>query len=175
MKFTDTVEKLNESFGIDGKSCKERELEEIKEKALNENQKLEGEEPVPKDLDDENQKLEEEESFPKDIDDDEKLIRLIEKVLASPPEEFVSSPFIFENTKEAREHNSTILQDYDYDFKKCMNSIDISVIHPGSEFRDPKLLEPILKDHPDWPILKAIMKMGIDLGLDKDLKRDEET
>ncbi|GFH61799.1 hypothetical protein CTEN210_18275 [Chaetoceros tenuissimus] len=56
-----------------------------------------------------------------------------------------------------------------------MDEIDISVIHPGSEFRDPDLLEPILKDHPDWPVLKAIMKTGVDLGLDKELKRDEDT
>lgn len=156
MKFTDAVKKLHESFGLDGKSYEERKSKEVM--GLNEK---------PKSV--------KEESSTKKLDDDEKMIRLIEKVLESPPEEFVISPFIFEDTKNAREHNSKILEDYDYDFQRCMDAIDISVIHPGSEFRDPELLEPILKNHPDWPVLKAIMKTGVDLGLDKELKRDEET
>ena len=74
MKFTDAVKKLNESFGFDGKSYEERKSKEVK--GLNEKPKS-----VKK------------ESSTKKLDDDEKMIRLIEKVLESPPEEFVISPF----------------------------------------------------------------------------------
>ena len=91
------------------------------------------------------------------------MIRLIEKVHESPTEEFVLSPFVFEDTKEARENNSKILESHDYDFEKYMSEVEISVIHPGSEFWDPDLLEQILKDHPDWPVLKSIMKAGVNL------------
>ena len=79
MKFTDAVKKLNESFGLDGKSYEERKSKEVK--GLNEK---------PKSV--------KEESSTKKLDDDEKMIRLIEKVLESPPEEFVISLRTRENT-----------------------------------------------------------------------------
>jgi hypothetical protein len=108
-------------------------------------------------------------------DPDEKVVRLIQAILDTPSPTFKKSPFIFENTKKARVHNSRILEQFDFDFRAAMNSFDKSVIHPGSEFRDSELLEPLLKDHPDWVILKEIMDLGVDLGLDPSKIRDEET
>ena len=106
---------------------------------------------------------------------EEEVLKMIKKILDTPSPSFEKSPFIFENTKKARVHNSRILEQFDFDFRAAMNSFDKSVIHPGSEFRDSELLEPLLKDHPDWMILKEIMDLGVDLGLDPYKIRDEET
>lgn len=121
--------------------------------------------------------LQDKEDVPNDVSmkQEKGVIDLIKKILDTPSPTFKKSPFIFENTKKARVHNSRILQRFDYDFKKAMENLDKSVIHLGSKFRESDLLEPLLKNHPDWKILKEIMDCGVNLGFNPLKLRDEET
>ncbi|GFH62147.1 hypothetical protein CTEN210_18623 [Chaetoceros tenuissimus] len=140
-------------------------------------------EKVPLTKDEENCIQKEELSKPKEEKDDEekatpheeKVLKMIQKILNTPSPSFKESPFIFENTRKARIHNSKIIEKFDFDFKAAMESMERFVIHPGSKFRESELLEPLLRNHPDWEILKEIMDLGVDLGLDPSKTRDEAT
>lgn len=135
---------------------------------------------VPLTKDEDNCFQKEESSKPKEEKDDEKnatlheekVLEMIQKILNTPSPSFKESPFMFENTKKARVHNSKIIEKFDFDFKAAMESMEKSVIHPGSEFRELELLEPLLKNHSDWENLKEIMDLGVDLGLDPSKTHD---
>ena len=61
-----------------------------------------------------------------------------------------TSPFTFEFTAAATEHNTSILESFDYDLATDIDAYPGKTISPGSELRQPGQLEPLLRHHPTW-------------------------
>ena len=67
---------------------------------------------------------------------------------------------IFENTKEAAQTNSNILQRTNYDFEQFIVTQKNTILTPGSEFRSINTLGKLLGNHQDWQkIKKQFMKV----------------
>ena len=74
---------------------------------------------------------------------------------------FQDTPFIFNLTKSAAEHNSKIIEKYDHDMEKVLNATTKNTqLEYGSESRPSSDLEPILINHPLWQKTKAILTKG---------------
>ena len=60
--------------------------------------------------------------------------------------------FSFEHTSEAAHMNYLVLKNkYNLDLKAALDGNSSSPLGYGSEFKDPKILEPFFKFHPFWP------------------------
>ena len=70
---------------------------------------------------------------------------------------------IFENTKEAAQANSRILQRTDYDFEQFILTQKNTTLTPGSEFRSINTLEKLLGNHQDWQKIKKTIYEGCDI------------
>ena len=66
---------------------------------------------------------------------------------------------------ESAEKNDAVLKSFDYDLQRLIDHHPRSVISPGSEFRSPKILEPLLCAHPHWPRLLHILTKGVTFSL----------
>ena len=85
-----------------------------------------------------------------------------EYMVASPPRSFMSlvkaiiraptirpepPPFKFDTNEASLEFNRKVLETFDFDLEKLIPAFKNNVISPGSEFRDPMLLAPLLQSH----------------------------
>ncbi|EJK63087.1 hypothetical protein THAOC_16276, partial [Thalassiosira oceanica] len=84
-----------------------------------------------------------------------------------------ASPFRFEFSAEAADHNTTILERYDFDLAKVIDDSPGSHNSYGSELRPPWQLEPLLRHHPSWQEFHDDMVYGIQYPFEKQI--DEET
>ena len=76
-----------------------------------------------------------------------------------PP--FQNPPFDFSLNKNAAKHNSSILAQYDYNLENTLAAVSPGTqLEFGSEFRPVSDLQPILKHHPLWKRVKAILTQG---------------
>ena len=108
---------------------------------------------------------------PETIEDSNKkstLIRLIEKITSTECPPTTKLPFIFENTREAAETNSTIIKEHDGDLAEVLKKYGNSIFHPGTEFRKSKDLKPLLQQHKDWQKLKDIIDEGASYAVMED-------
>ena len=55
-----------------------------------------------------------------------------------------------EFTAAETEHNTSILESFDYDLATDIDAYPGETISPGSELRPPGQLEPLLRHHPTW-------------------------
>ena len=82
-----------------------------------------------------------------------------------PP--FQTTPFKFSLTREAANHNSTILSHHNHDLANTLAALAKNTqLEFGSEFRPTSDLEPILANHPLWPRTNAILTQGCSVQLD---------
>ena len=72
-----------------------------------------------------------------------------------------AGPFRYEFTPEAAEHNTSVLESFDFDLAKVIDSYPGLHISYGSEFRPPWQLEPLLRHHPSWQEFHDDMLYGI--------------
>ena len=84
-----------------------------------------------------------------------------------------ASPFRFEFSAEAAEHNTTVLERYDFDLATVIDDSPGSHNSYGSELRPPWQLEPLLRNHPSWLEFHDDMVYGIQYPFKEDI--DEET
>ena len=91
----------------------------------------------------------------------------IKKILRDNPTVPTSTPFLFENTKNAAIHNSKILESFNFDITKTIAAFPHSHISYGSEFRNPTALEPLLNKHPFWPSVKQSLSKGAKFPLSR--------
>lgn len=100
------------------------------------------------------------------------MIKLI--INARVPER-TQSQFQFEMTKKAASHNWDRLQKH-RNLGEALEADGNSPLKYGSEFRDPKFLEPLLKRHPLWPRLKDTLTYGVQFPLEivpYDVRRED--
>lgn len=91
---------------------------------------------------------------------DDEMIQLIQHIINSDSPIKSSHPFMWTMDDEAAQHNQSVLETYQFDLDKCLKSDPSSICHPGSEFLDVSLLEPILRRHPHWTLIKKILQDG---------------
>lgn len=94
---------------------------------------------------------------------DQAMIDLIQVLLRTDTPCKNSSPFRWHLDSDSAQHNQDVLASYDYDIEACYNSHPHSIIHPGSEFRDVHLLEPLLHLHSQWTAVKEMLTKGADM------------
>ncbi|EJK74937.1 hypothetical protein THAOC_03358, partial [Thalassiosira oceanica] len=92
------------------------------------------------------------------------IFRTVKQVAAAEVPAPKTSPFRFEFSAEAAEHNTTVLERYDFDLAKVIDDSPGSHNSYGSELRppwQPWQLEPLLRNHPSWQEFHDDMVYGI--------------
>lgn len=94
-----------------------------------------------------------------------RLPSLLQAILvdAGPPTH--PSDFHFQWTPLAAAHNAAILRQFDYDIGRALRALPFSTLTPGSEFRAPHLLAPLLSRHPLWPRFLERITLGAEFPL----------
>ena len=108
----------------------------------------------------------------KSIEKRSNLITLISKILEIEELPPTKSAFKFENTIQAANHNKKILKSFNFDYEKLLEKQRNTNISYGSEFRNYKNLEELLKHHTSWNELKTFLTSGTDTVL-KEMKSEE--
>ena len=91
----------------------------------------------------------------------------IHKILETPCPTPSPTPFIFELSKEAALHNSSILQTHNYDMTRVIGAHLNSNISYGSEFRSVTTLAPLLHRSPFWNDIKSSLSKGARYPLER--------
>ena len=91
----------------------------------------------------------------------------IKKIISYQPPPPTSTPFKFEMTAEAANHNATILESHNYDLTRTIAAYPNSHISYGSEFRTSTVLHPLLSKSPLWPAISSILNKGAKYPLDR--------
>ena len=85
---------------------------------------------------------------------------IIKHILTQNLPPIQKSNWIFERTTRAAEHNSKLLQTFQYDTEKATQHTQNTVLSYGSEFRAVDTLQPLLIHHQHWPAIKEIITYG---------------
>jgi len=98
---------------------------------------------------------------------DIEFIHHIQNILQHEPQDLRTKqpPFIFEMTDQAAAHNTSVLRAHNFDFQSVLTIHSETPMGVGSEFRNPRLLAPLLCRHPLWPHLEEILTNGAILPL----------
>ena len=102
------------------------------------------------------------------------LMRTIARIISTPCRKLADSPFKFERTYEAAQHNSRIILDNGGDLETLLSSLSYSFTHYGSEFRAVDLLEELLSSNNKWSDLKLIVNKGVDYEMDEINEEDRK-
>ena len=70
-------------------------------------------------------------------------------------------------TKEAAIHNASIMSKYNNDITRVIAAYPNSHISYGSEFRNPDILQHLLKDSPFWPEVNNSLRKGAKYPLER--------
>ena len=81
--------------------------------------------------------------------------------LAQLPARKEAPPFKFETNPEALEHNSNVLESFNFDMCEALDAHQNDVTTPGSEFREPQALVPLIHSHPHWKDFEKILSDGV--------------
>ena len=100
------------------------------------------------------------------------LMRIIVEIISTPCQKLSDSPFRFERTHEAAQHNSQMILNHGGDLEALLNSLNYSFTHYGSEFRSTSLLEKLLSSNSKWADLKSIINAGVDYEMNE-IKEDD--
>ena len=104
------------------------------------------------------------------------LIALISEILEIEEKPPTKSVFKFEISEQASKHNEKILKTFNYDYEAVLEKQKGTHIYYGSEFRNHKNLEILLRYHKSWNKFKIFLSSGTDTVLskldDKTLKND---
>jgi len=80
----------------------------------------------------------------------------LQKAISTPQPTPRAPSFRFDISKEAAEHNAQLLKDTEYNLAACLGAEQGTPLQPGSEFRDPALLSPLVGTHPLWPRVEVV-------------------
>ena len=80
----------------------------------------------------------------------------------------------FEYTADATAHNSTILENVDFDLAELIDGNPGTTISYGSELRPWEQLFPLLRHHDDWISFEEDMTHGIDYPFKEEIDEAEQ-
>lgn len=86
---------------------------------------------------------------------DDDMVTTIMNIVNTPSPTPSAPPFKFEQSNQAAIHNEEVLQKHNFILNDVINASEFSTCSPGSEFRNPELLDPLLKQHPLWKVSKT--------------------
>jgi len=86
-----------------------------------------------------------------------RFIEIVQYLHATASPQMNPPLFIFQLSAAAAGYNAKVLTEHNFDLNRIIEQQHPSQISYGSEFRDPKLLEDLLCDHPFWSHLKNIL------------------
>ena len=89
------------------------------------------------------------------------FVSIIQSILLSPLVRKEKPPFVFKTDKKSLDHNAMILKQYRYDLDEIIKNSKNNIISPGSEFRSPIELGPLLHSHPYWADYKDMMEKEV--------------
>jgi len=90
----------------------------------------------------------------------EKMMTIIKSIVESFSPRPDKPLFEFAMTSEAAEKNFLILKSFNFDMKKVLEAQANTPMGYGSEFRKGDILQPLLQNHPLWPRLTNLLKLG---------------
>ena len=102
------------------------------------------------------------------------LIQNVRKITSKTYPANKAPLFKLENTLEAAQINTAILERFDWNFEKAIDAQHNTIMQAGSEYRPLEDLESIFKHHKDWEKLKVLLTKGVVYGFDKDKVYTEE-
>ena len=97
---------------------------------------------------------------PTETEADNHFIMTVTELLSKGPTPLKPPLFIFKNCPLAASHNAKVLSLYNYDIDAIIRGQHPSQLSYGSEFRSPRDLSHLLKNHPLWPKLQDILDNG---------------
>jgi hypothetical protein len=101
-------------------------------------------------------------TIPKQIQSQSKpsaFISMISLLLAKPKHPIEKPPFQFKFDMKAASHNWSIISKHGT-LDKTIRAFPLSPIHYGSEFKDHRILHPLLHRHHYWPHLRTMLTNG---------------
>jgi len=88
------------------------------------------------------------------------------------PEPFRDPPLQFNPTKEAAMNNFAVLKRYNFDIEALIANHPNTPMSYGSEFRPVTVLSQLLRFHPNWDKLSAILQNGVHFNL-REIKEND--
>ena len=92
---------------------------------------------------------------------DKNFITKIISISCNSPPPLSPSPFKHELSNQAADHNSGILEKHGCDLSRLIAAHPNTEISPGSEFRNPSVLQPLLKNHHLWDYIQDSLCHGV--------------
>ena len=89
------------------------------------------------------------------------FVEIIRSIIPFRPVRLDPLSFRFDACKDSLKSNERALENFGYDLDKVIAGQRNKIISPGSEFRDPLLLSPLLSCHPYWKDFRSIMTNGV--------------
>ena len=102
------------------------------------------------------------------------LVQLVRRVctITYPPN--ARPLFKFENTVQAADFNTKILESFHFDAAKAMSAVKNTILQPGAEFRPLRDLEPLFHHHIDWEKFVTLCTVGAEYCFKDNLEYSEE-
>ena len=88
------------------------------------------------------------------------LIETVVEIINTVEEDLNTSEFKFEDTAEAAEWNTKIIEKHDNDFVKAVQNENNTILTPWSEFRSILNIEKIWQFRENWSKIESILTKG---------------
>jgi hypothetical protein len=102
------------------------------------------------------------------------LMSTIEKILGTPVDPLAPSKFIFKNEKGAAVENSKRLEENNFNIEKLVKDEGRTHLTPGTEFRDKRCLDELIKKHIDYKKISTIIESGVHYPFKKEQYTEED-
>ena len=101
------------------------------------------------------------------------FLREIHIIAAEPSPTPTKSSVRFDVSKDAAEHNASLLREIDYDFQRLFQAQTGSILAFGSEFRRLEQLSPLLRQHPGFTELAEVLITGMPYRYSREITEEE--
>jgi hypothetical protein len=101
------------------------------------------------------------------------LYQAILEVANEPVPVPAKPPVRFDTSNESIEHNSKLLQTFDYNLDKLLAANSHTTLGYGAEFRPINQLEKVLGPHPNFAFLRTVLHNGMDYFFKSQLTEDQ--
>jgi hypothetical protein len=101
------------------------------------------------------------------------FLRKITMIAAEPSPTPTKSSVRFNLSKDAAEHNASLLRGVDYDFQQFLQGQTRLTLDFSSEFRKLEQIRPLLRTHPGFDKLAEVLASGMPYRYSREISEDE--
>ena len=101
------------------------------------------------------------------------FLREIHIIAAEPSPTPTKSSVRFDVSKEAADHNASLLREIDYDFQRFFQAQTGTTLDFGSEFRRLEQISPLLRQHPGFTELAEVLVTGMPYRYSREITEKE--